>query len=499
MSFKILQVNDTTPILLIIERKTHSIKARKLQDRKYSDVWTQPSLGSLNPLNLPHIEPMATIPTTATDYSTVEESDRQSLESLAKTRLPTPGKRSLQRFLAERKAKLPYFTLVQPSINRDFTGRDDYIKGLDEFLLPTGQGTDQESLGPRIFALCGMGGIGKTDLAVQYAHLKRDRFDAIFWLEAGGVSQLASNFGQIPTELGLETAEEAQDLETSIEIAKEWLATTRLANEQSLEAPPKRPWLLIFDNADSLDIILDYVPLSGSGSVLLTSRDPAAKTDTFENSLGLDMEPLKTAEAASLLSRLTRRHGDAMNQNERDASIKLAERFDGLPLAITQITRFIRKNQLSIQEFLDFYNTDVHYTQFHDEATPSQQHRYGYTLATTWSFQRLSSDARRLLGIISFLNPDRIQEDIFMNPKEKTNSAWPWKSTSFVHTRSELLSCSMIKRDIFSKEISIHRIIQTQFRKNMTEDVRYHTFLEAVHLLDKRWVPGDLCSQASQR
>ncbi|CAG7559974.1 unnamed protein product [Fusarium equiseti] len=161
-----------------------------------------------------------------------------------------------------------------------------------------------------------MGGIGKTDLAVQYAHLRKDRFDAIFWLEAGGISQLASNFGQIPTDLQLESAEAAQDLELSIEIAKEWLATTKVSHDQGSNVPRKRPWLLIFDNADNLDIILDYIPSTGSGSILVTSRVPAANTDTFENSFGFDMEPLSEVEAAALLHRLTRRQGDALNQDE---------------------------------------------------------------------------------------------------------------------------------------------------------------------------------------
>ncbi|KAM0494956.1 hypothetical protein ACHAP8_008334 [Fusarium lateritium] len=179
------------------------------------------------------------------------------------------------------------------------------------------------------------------------------RFDAVSWLDAGGGSQLASNFGHIPGELGLETAEEAQDLEISIEIAKEWLATAKASNDQSSGKSCKRPWLPIFDNADTLDIIVDYIPFHESGSILLTSRDPAGKTDTFENRFGLDMEPLNMSEAASLLRRLTRRQEDAMNQNEQGASLKLAQRFDGLPLATTQTTDFILKNQLSIQEFLD--------------------------------------------------------------------------------------------------------------------------------------------------
>ncbi len=138
-----------------------------------------------------------------------------------------------------------------------------------------------------------MGGIGKTDLAVQYAHARRNQYAAIFWLEAGGVSQLASDFGRIATHLGLENADEAENLETSIEIGKACSTRPRTAEETRQES-----WLLIFDNADNLDIITNYVPYHGSGSILVTSRDPFAKEGSFNNGDGIDLEPLTTTESA---------------------------------------------------------------------------------------------------------------------------------------------------------------------------------------------------------
>lgn len=209
-----------------------------MQDRKHSDDESLRTLPRpLNPLNIPNTTPMTAIPT-ADSYGSVHQS---STRLALRPNLPKPGKRSLQRFLADKKAKLPCFTLTQPSINPDFSGRADCIRKMDEYLLSSASGTEQLSHEPRIYAVCGMGGIGKTDLAVQYALLRKDRFDAIFWLEAGGVSQLASNFGQIPTDLQLESAEEAQDLELSIEIAKEWLATTKVSHDQGSDVPSKRP------------------------------------------------------------------------------------------------------------------------------------------------------------------------------------------------------------------------------------------------------------------
>jgi hypothetical protein len=73
-------------------------------------------------------------------------------------------------------------------------------------------------------------------------------FDAIFWLEAGGVSQLASDFGRIATALELQSPEKTDCLESSIEVAKAWLSRASDA------AHGGGTWLLIFDNADNLDV-----------------------------------------------------------------------------------------------------------------------------------------------------------------------------------------------------------------------------------------------------
>lgn len=149
-------------------------------------------------------------------------------------------------------------------------------------------------------------------------------------------------------------------------------------------------------------MIVGYIPFTGSGSILVTSRDPAAKTGTFENSFGFDMEPLSQVEAAALLRRLTTRQGDALNQDQQHASLIIAKNVDGLSLAMTQMAGFIRKKQLTMREFVQLYNTDARYVQLREDAPPSQQYRYGLTLATTWSFQGLTSTARRHLEILSF-------------------------------------------------------------------------------------------------
>ena len=450
----------------------------------------------LNPLNLAPIGPLEARKTSSfLSEEQLREKERSSQTSLKlPQRLHLISNISTKRLLENRNCRLPCFTLSQYP-NPDFVGRKSVFDAMDEHLLPRAMHELVDVQSTRLFALCGMGGIGKTDLAIEYAFSRRSKFGAVFWLEAGGISQLASDFGRIAVQLGLETPEEANNLESSIELAKAWLTKPRSVGEGE-----KDFWLLIFDNADHLDIITDYIPYTGNGSVLVTSRDPFAKEHFFSNGSGIDLEPLSVDESASLLRKLITQTEKAQNANEQDASIKLATELDGLPLAMTQMAGFIRRRHLLMREFVDLYTTDARYAEIHHVGNPVQDHRYGYTLATAYNFQGLGPHATRLLQLLAFMNADRVREDIFVNPQaanDEDNSFWT--ASIFENARYELLSSSIIKRNIGKKELWIHRVIQAEVRTRIDEKRRHHMFQEAVSLLARLWPPGDLCSQASRR
>ncbi|RHZ68077.1 hypothetical protein CDV55_107889 [Aspergillus turcosus] len=459
-------------------------------EMRISDAMRTPEPDPLNPLNLAPIEPLKPSHASIASSKKLDETTRPATSFKLPTRLHLISGGSTDNLLETRRCNLPCFMLSQHP-NPDFIGRKDIFDVMDKQLLP--QESDSER-GTRLYAICGMGGIGKTDLAVEYAHSRRSKFGAIFWLEAGGVSQLASDFGRISTQLGLQTREEAQSLDSSIEIAKVWLSKPRSTNA-------KDNWLLIFDNADNLDIITNYVPYNGNGSILITSRDPFAKEHFFSNGSGVDLEPLSAGEAAALLRKLVTRTETARNADEQEASDELADHFGGLPLALTQMAGFIRRRHLSMREFVKLYATDTRYAEIHDIGNPIQELRYGYTLATAYNFQGLSPDALRLLRLLAFMNPDRIQEYIFLSAggtKDKNSPCW--SASAFESARYELLASSIIKRNIHKKELWIHRVIQAEVRTRIEqEELRYETFQRAIALMSVAWPPGDHSSQQIKR
>lgn len=454
-----------------------------------------PAVDPLNPFNLAPIEQPRIEKAKTKAASILSQEGQASKPSSFKLppRLHLISDTSMNMFLDHEKCRLPCFMLTQYP-NPDFIGRSDVLEMIDSHLLSKDE-TQSGPRSPRFFALCGMGGIGKTDLAVQYAHSRRNKFSAVFWLEAGGVSQLASDFGRIATHLGLQTAEECGNLESSIEVAKAWLAQPGVSQDGT-----PNEWLLIFDNADNLDIITDYVPYQGNGSILVTSRDPFAKEHFFNNGTGKDLEPLSASDSATLLRKLITKTEQASSSDEESASKELATHLAGLPLAMTQMAGFIRRRHLSIREFVSIYANDARYAEIHNVSNPMQHNRYGYTLATAFSFEGLKPHALKLLQLLAFMNPDRIQEYIFINPEAKLRMGGRfWTASTFESARYELLSSSIIKRNIQKKELWIHRLVQAEIRTRMKEDERFSTFKEAISLLAGVWLTGDLCSQQVKR
>ena len=197
-----------------------------------------------------------------------------------------------------RDPKLPCFWLHGRKRNPGFIGRQDILKQIDDVLLSPEVGQ------LRSFAICGMGGIDKTELAIEYAHSRRNRFDAIFWLSGENSEVLASHFSNLAVELGLEDVNEQpkwpkdETQACSREIVMNWLAqplkNQDLDTKTTEKAHNLANWLIIFDNVENVDVLYDHWPEFGQGSVLITSRDTTVPNTIRSGSGPLYAPQLKT-------------------------------------------------------------------------------------------------------------------------------------------------------------------------------------------------------------
>src|SRR5438874_334375 len=143
--------------------------------------------------------------------------------------------------------------------NPFFTGREEILVHLHDALR-----SNQTAALTQALAISGLGGIGKTQIAVEYAYRYRDHYQAIFWMNASSRDALSADFVMLAALLGLpEQLEQDQDI--IVRAVKRWLTT-------------HTHWLLILDNTDNLEMIVDFLPVHGTGDVLITTRLQALGT-----------------------------------------------------------------------------------------------------------------------------------------------------------------------------------------------------------------------------
>src|SRR6185437_10557048 len=164
--------------------------------------------------------------------------------------------------------------------NPFFTGREEILKALHVHL-----GSNQQPSTTRMYALQGLGGMGKTQIALEYAYRHALEYSAVFWIASETVETLVFSFMRIAEALGIPARQEA-DQQRVIATVQRWLAS-------------HGQWLLIWDNLEDLDLLSQYLPTIRQGAILLTTRIQALGTLAG----GLDMDPMPPEEGLLLVVR----------------------------------------------------------------------------------------------------------------------------------------------------------------------------------------------------
>ena len=289
------------------------------------------------------------------------------------------------------------------------SGREKEIDKIHDWLGQT------EASRVRSYLIYGRRGIGKTQIALEYARRHKVNYDAIFWIQCETSASLRQSFADIAVALELDGADKNGHFEENLMKVLGWLRRTR------------KRWLLIYDNAEREQLLKGYWPMGARGSILLTSR-------SFYNFFEDDQRhgetvPLFTEEERweLLMSRLGPKwqaehfnESDMMANVERAAARTLLDRTGGLPLAIGHASTLILNPKIgahdgdtSVRGFLElFYKSH--------EILPKRQtgsrDTLIHSLDTIWSiaFDNLSSNARALLGVLALLSPDSILLDLFL-------------------------------------------------------------------------------------
>jgi tetratricopeptide (TPR) repeat protein len=307
--------------------------------------------------------------------------------------------------------------------NEGFVGRDEQLGQLEELLFSPGH---QHKV-----AITGLGGVGKTQIALELAYrTQQSRPEcSIYWIPATNFETLQRTYFHIAQQLrlsGLE--EEGADVK---KLLKDYLCDSSAGQ-----------WLLIFDNADDIDMwfgksagntepcrLGDYIPWSRTGSVLFTTRFKKVASKLAMQ----DVIRVPEMDEARALELLSERLVDKSLLQDREQAALLLKQLVYLPLAIVQAASYINENCLStLLDYLSLLTAkeeemiDLLSEEFEDDWRP---HNTTNPVAATWliSFeqvQRTNPLATDILSFMACIEPTEIPESLLPLPLAASRKAW---------------------------------------------------------------------------
>jgi tetratricopeptide (TPR) repeat protein len=336
--------------------------------------------------------------------------------------------------------------------NMFFTGREKILDHLYT-VLRKGDAT------VRTQAISGLGGIGKTQIAIEYAYRYSTEYQAIFWVNASTRDVLSDDFIKLAVLLNLPEPHE-EDRDIVIRAVKRWLSNhTR--------------WLLILDNVDNLEMIADFLPAQSTGDVLITTRLQALGT-VAQN---IDVEKMQLEEGMILLLRrvkaiLPDASFDQAPLETRTQAREVADALDGLPLALDQAGAYIEETQCGLSQYVSLYSKSRKELLQRRGRFPLN---HPDSVAATWSisFQQVQEEnpaAAELLYLLAFLNPEAIPEDIIRQGAREPGSALSIVAHDLLSINDcieLLLRYSLIRRVPDTQTLNIHRLVQIVLKDSL--------------------------------
>ncbi|KAL9118732.1 MAG: hypothetical protein Q9187_004722 [Circinaria calcarea] len=364
-------------------------------------------------------------------------------------------KRSKQRPTRSQQTPRQSYFEVPNRLTRSFVGREDILARIDE--------TFSSRPGPCIAVLQGMGGQGKSQVALEYCRRKRDGpYSAIFWVDATTEGTVIGSF---------------QTIYEHIEAGKHHLPNAKSKVDFVLHAFASWPtsWLMIFDNYDdpnAFSNLLDFVPRGEHGAILVTSRYADFQALFIECSGSfIELPGLEEDAALDLL----KKHSQTKDSSSDDART-IVRRLVCHPLAITQAGAYIRKQGIRLSDFMIHYNgrrenilkNTPQFSQYRKKLNNTEEET-SLNVFTTWelSFRQLQSQPNsngnetKLLTLFAFFDEKDISEQFFTEyefedmPAELANlSEWlkgfcdadhHWDHYGFRNALIELRDLSLIQ------------------------------------------------------
>ncbi|BAH44559.1 hypothetical protein BBR47_35820 [Brevibacillus brevis NBRC 100599] len=337
--------------------------------------------------------------------------------------------------------QLPLINNLPFKRNINFIGREVELKKIRDYFI-------EPDIGHKSFIVSGLGGMGKTQIAVEYSYRNIDNYRVVWWIHAENQNSILADIESLLIELKIPIKDEKND-SIVLKQLKRWM-------EQN------NNWLLVFDNANSEEEIDNYLPNLFNGHVLITSRDSNWPGYNYP----LTIDKLNREHSMDFLIRKTK-----VSSNECVHLDELANILNDIPLALDQAGAYIQQTGLTIKEYQDRFIK--HRSILTSKGIPLD---YEYTIATTWeiSLNKVGSllpVAINFINFCAFFSADNIPKKLFYNCLDSSSN----KISFYIKDEfilDEILS--LLKRysiiEINGKRITMHRLVQGVIQDGLSKE-----------------------------
>jgi len=345
-----------------------------------------------------------------------------------------------------------------PPRNPFFTGRAMHLETIRKALTKSAAAVLTQP-----HAISDLGGIGKTQTAIEYAHLYRANYAAVLWSGADSRDSLLSGFAAFANLLDL-PQKHHQDLSVVAAAVRHWLESNS-------------GWLLVLDNVEDLTLIPQFAHVGAQGHLLITTR--LRSTGEFADAVELQkMEPEESALFLLRRAKIILQDKSLKDATEvyRTLARQISMELDGLPLALDQAGSFIEETPSTLAEYLSLYSVEGNALRAR-RGKLSQSHP-SVTITFSMAFARLADAnpaAADMVRGCAFLAPDAIPEEIF------TQAGREWGELIAEAARKPLAWAgaiegagrfALIRRDAENKSLQIHRLAQEVVKDEMNAATR---------------------------